>query len=340
MGVKMDKMKRFIDVYVPTEVCNLKCTYCYVAQRGRVRNIIGVIGHSPEEVKKALSVERLGGICFLNFCGSGETLFGNEILPIIKAVLEEGHYVQIVTNGTVSEKFKEIIHWDREILKRIFVKFSFHFLELKRLNLMDVYFNNVNLMKEAGCSFTIEMMPHDELIPYIDEIKTVCLKNVYALPHLTVGRDETTVELKLLSKYNVEEYKKIWSVFQSEMFEFKMEMFGKERREYCYAGEWSCSLRLDTGDLFQCNGCVKIDNIYQSDKSLNFVHVGYKCPHAHCYNCHAYITMGVFPDIEAPVYAKMRDRKCLDGTSWLSKEVSDFFSQKFKNNNPVYNQEI
>lgn len=331
-------MKRFIDIYVPTEVCNLKCTYCYVAQMGRARNTICNIGHSPEEVRRALSVERMGGICFFNFCGGGETLLGNEILPIIKAVLEEGHYVQIVTNGTVSEKFKEMALWDRNILKRIFFKFSFHFLELKRLNLTNIFFINVNLMKNAGCSFTLELMPHDELVPYIDEIKAVCLENVYALPHLTVGRDDRTAEFKLLSKYSFEQYKKIWDTFQSDMFEFKMEMFGEERREYCYAGEWSCSLRIDTGDMFQCNGCVKIDNIYQSDKPLKFIPVGYECPHAHCYNCHAYITMGVFPDIEAPVYAKMRDRKCLDGSSWLSPEVADFFSQKLKDNNVAYKE--
>lgn len=325
-----DKIKRFLEIYVPTEACNLKCNYCYVRQRGDVTNLIHVIGHTPKEVRKALSVKRLGGVCLLNFCAGGETLLGDDILPIIKELLLEGHYIQIVTNGTLKERFRELIQWDAEILQRLFIKFSFHFLELKNRDLMDDYFGNVRMVRDKGVSISVELMPCDELVPYIDEIKSVCMENLKALPQLTVGRD---VEMKLLSRYSMEDYKKIWEQFYSPMFEYKIRMFGKSMKNFCYAGEWLCCLRIDTGDLFQCDFLNKIDNIYENvKKSIHYQAVGYNCPHPHCWNCHAYITMGVFPDVEAPTYAKMRNRECVDGTTWLSESVYEFFSKRFQDN--------
>lgn len=107
-----DKIKRFIDCNVPTQICNLKCPYCYVDQvdgfSGKIRNI----NHSPEEVRKALSKKRMGGTILINFCGTGETLLGEDILPIVYEILKEGHYVQIVTNGTITKRFDEIVQWE------------------------------------------------------------------------------------------------------------------------------------------------------------------------------------------------------------------------------------
>lgn len=333
----MARMKRFFDVYIPSECCNFKCSYCYIGQRGGSSESIIPIGHTPEEIGKALSVNRLGGVCFFNFCAGGETLLGEDLLPVIKRILQEGHYIQIVTNGTITKRFEEIVSWDAELTERMFFKFSFHYEELKRLNLFDVYFKNIQRVKEAGCSFTVELVPYDELAEYIDDIKDLCIKNTGALPHVTVGRDEGTKELALLSKHSKSEYKKIWSVFDSEMFNFKVEMFGEAPNAYCYAGEWSCSLRLDTGDVIQCNGCRKIDNIYENtDRPLKYQPVGMQCPHAHCYNCHAYITMGAIPGFDAPTYVQMRDRECADGSHWITPKVRDFFNQKFEDNNITY----
>ena len=58
-----------------------------------------------------------------------------------------------------------------EFLERLQVAFSFHFLELKRLNKMNIFFENVNKVKSAGCSILVQLNLCDEYIPYIDEIK-------------------------------------------------------------------------------------------------------------------------------------------------------------------------
>ena len=333
----MERMKRYFDIYVPTEVCNLKCSYCYISCKGQASNVIGKIGHSPQEIREALSIKRLGGVCLLNFCAGGETLLGEEILPIIKELLKEGHYVTIVTNGVLTDKIDCILTWDNESLQRLMFKISFHYLELKRLNLLNKFFSNVAKIQQSASSFSLEIMPHDELVPYIDDIKEISLKNVKALPHVTVGRDESTPDMRLLSKYSKEEYKEIWRVFNSEMFDFKMKMLSEERYEFCYAGEWSFSLRLDTGDLYQCVGAKKIDNIYENASTpLHFRLVGRHCPNAYCYNCHSYMAMGIFPEIETPTYAQVRDRVCTDGSHWLSPKIHQFISQKFSQNNIEY----
>lgn len=31
----MDKIKRFIDIAVPVQTCNLRCPYCYIAQEDK-----------------------------------------------------------------------------------------------------------------------------------------------------------------------------------------------------------------------------------------------------------------------------------------------------------------
>ena len=119
----MDKMKRFIDCYIPTETCNLRCHYCYIAQKRKFNNQLASFPRSVKEIASALSRERLGGTCLLNLCAGGETLLSDEVLPLAKALLEEGHYVMIVTNGTVSKRFREITQWPSELRSRLFFCF-------------------------------------------------------------------------------------------------------------------------------------------------------------------------------------------------------------------------
>ena len=59
-------------------------------------------------------------------------------------------------------------------------------------------------------SFTIEVTPSDELIPYIDEMKEVSLREFGALPHITVARDESKPDYPLLTKLSKDDYIKTW----------------------------------------------------------------------------------------------------------------------------------
>lgn len=334
----MDKIKRFIDCYIPTETCNFRCHYCYIAQKRKYNNKLMKLTHDCETISKALSKERLGGTCMFNLCAGGETLLSSDVLPLTEALLKDGHYVMIVSNGSLTKRFEEIAKMPKELLNHLFIKFSFHYMELKKLNLLDKYVANVNLMKKNSVSYTIEITPSDELEPYIDEIKEFSMKNFGALPHITVGRKDTD-DIPPLTDHDFEDYKKIWSQFDSDLFKFKSEIFGVKRKEFCYAGEWSAYLNIETGDLRQCYCSHIIDNIYKNiDKPIKFCPVGNNCREAHCYNGHAFLSFGDIPELDTPTYDKMRDRKCVDGSTWLNEDMRKFMQGKLVDSNKTYSK--
>ena len=334
----MDSIKRFIDCYVPVTGCTLRCDYCYITMHRLFDAKLPKFNYSPEHVKKALSKERLGGTCLINLCGGGETLLPPEIISYIRALLEEGHYVMVVTNATVDKRFDEIAEFPAELTKRLFFKFSYHYLELKRKNLLERFFNNIKKVRDAGCSFTLEATPSDEWIPYIDEMKQAAIENVGAVCHITVARDEHDPEkLPILTSLPREEYKKTWANFDSALFNYKLSIFEKKRKEFCYAGDWAFVLDLGTGAMSQCYAFFKQTNIFEKpDEPIDFTPIGHHCPMPHCYNGHAWLTLGCIPEHECITYAQLRNRVCTDGSEWLKPNVREFFSCKLKDNNREY----
>lgn len=331
------KMHRFVDVLVPVKACNLRCHYCYITQNKLFNSKVQKFSFSPEILARGLSRKRLGGTCLINFCGEGETLLPSEMPECIKAVLSEGHFVMVVTNGTVKKNLSRLAVLPRDYLERLFFKFSFHYLELKEKGLIDSFCSNVRMVRDAGASFSIEITPSDELIPYIDEVKEVCMREFGALCHVTVARDERDKStIPILTKMSRSDYSRIWSVFRSPLFDFKMSVFGEKRRDFCYAGKWTYFFSLETGLLFQCYGCCALQNIYsQACSKIKQLAVGHFCPLPHCYNAHVFLAIGAVSGREDPSYAMLRNRKCTDGSEWIRPKMKAFLSQKLdKNNTP------
>ena len=333
----MDKIKRFIDCSVPIKACNLRCHYCFIAQHREFASRITPFSQPVEIMVAALSKERLGGTCLFNLCAGGETLLSEQILPLAKMLIEEGHYVMIVTNGTLTKRFEEITTWPEEVRQRLFIKFSFQYLEMQRLNWMDRFFGNVDLMKQHGVSFTVEVTPSDELIPHIETLKKVCMERLGALCHVSIARNENTDTFEVLSQHSFEEYKNIWGEFNSDLFQFKSEIFYQKRKEFCYAGDWCLFLELGTGNLYQCVRGEKLCNIYECvQEPIPFKAIGTKCRFPHCYNGHSYLALGAIPELEAPTYAQLRNRHCEDGSQWLQPGVKAFFGGKLGQSNKEY----
>lgn len=333
-----EQIVKFIDCHVPTETCNFRCPYCYIAQSRAFENGIEPIGHSPREIRAALSKKRLGGTAYINFCAGGETLLSDEVLPIVHALLEEGHYVQIVTNGSVSKRFDEIATWSSDYTNHLFIKFSYHYTELKRMKLLDRYFENVTKVRDAGVSFSVEITPFDEEIALIDEIKMVTLEKVGALPHITVARNEND-NWEILTKLSHEDYVATWGPFDSEMFRLKMQLLNEPRTEFCYGGEWTFFLNIGTGALQQCYRGRVIDNIYTNvEEPLKLSPIGHCCPEKYCYNGHAWMTFGCIPGGTSVTYADIRNRVTKDGNEWLGSEMKEFLSHKLEETNIVYEE--
>lgn len=329
----MDKVKKLIMLQIPTSICNFRCHYCYLAQREvSYQGKQADMKYSPEHVANALSPQRMGGICFINACADGETLLTKDIDKYFKALVEEGHYIEIVSNMTVTPMLEKILSWDRELLRRVEFKCSFHYLELKRRNLLELFAENVNRVWEAGASANVEMTPSDELIPYIDEVKRFSLEHFGALPHVTIARDDRTKEIVKLTQLSDEEYRKTWEGFDSEFWEFKEKIFGVKQTNFCYAGIWMLSVNIATGDAAACY-YNPIGNIFEDlEAPLPEKPIG-RCPIAHCYNGHAFMTFGVIPGQTDVGYGDIRNRIRADGTEWLQPELKAFFNTKLIESN-------
>ena len=330
--IKLDKIKKFIDCFIPITTCNFRCPYCYITQSNRWNDALPEFKYSAKDVRKALSKERLGGTCLLNMCGGGETLLHPYIIELLKELLEEGHYIWVITNGSLNKRFEEISKFPKNLLYRLAFKFSFHYLELKRLNKLEDYVKNIKLMQDLGVSFSVEITPYDELIEYIDEIKEFSLKNFGALPHITVARNENTKDREILTKLSKEEYGKVWSQFNSEMFNFKLSIFLVKRKEYCMAGKWSYFLDIGWGNLKQCYSYFEEKNIFEDNEPINLRAIG-KCLDPHCINGHAFLTWGSIPSLKTPYYCEMRNRIQFDGIEWLNPYMKEFCSHKLEENN-------
>lgn len=332
----MDKIKRCILIQVPTSICNLRCRYCYIGQRDEgFQGEQAAFQYSPERVAAALSIERMGGPCYINLCGDGETLLTKNIEKYIFELAKAGHYVEIVTNLTVTKVIDEILSFEQCILDHITFKCSFHYLQLKERNMLDVFTSNVKKIWDC-CSANIEITPDDELIPYIDEVKEYSLSNYGALPHLSIARDDREGH-GYLTKLNLDEYDKLWGSFESDFWKFKKTIFNKKRKEYCYAGAWSLYINLATGHTTQCYCSKYFQNIFEDiNKQINFVAIG-QCEETHCYNGHALLTLGCIPYFTDVRYGNIRDRVREDGSHWIRPQMLDFLNTKLEYSNACYN---
>lgn len=334
----MDKIKRYISLTIPMSNCNLRCHYCYVTMHQLFGGPLPKFQYSPEHVRKALSKERWGGTCFINLCASGETLLHPQVPFYIKELLEEGHYLMVVTNATVTKNVDVIAKFPIALLERLVFKVSYHYLELKRLNMLEQFFKNIKTLRDAGCSFTLEITPNDELIPELQDAVELAVKEVGAPPHFTIARDENDPDvLPILTKLPLSEYKKIWGSYDSQLFNYKWGVFGVKRKEFCYAGDWSCFINLLDGVMGQCYRTYTQQSIFEDITTpIQFTAIGHHCIEHHCYNAHAFLTWGDIPELQAPTYAEVRNRVCLDGSEWLKPKMKAMMSSKLNESNQEY----
>lgn len=289
--------------------------------------------YSPEEVARALSPERLGGKACFNICAQGETLLFKQLDAYLKPLVEDGHFVEIVTNCTITPMLDKILSWDKELLAHVEFKCSFHYLELKKRKMLELFARNVNKIWEAGASATVEITPSDELIPYIDEVKDFSLKNFGTLPHITVARDMRTHNIDILSKLPKDEYYKLWGQFDSTFFNYKASIFGKRQEEFCYAGIWSAVIDLSNGQAQVCYRNKKLGDVFANPESDFPTWPAGKCTLPHCYNGHFWLTFGNIPDATELTYADMRNRVLPDGREWLQPKLKDAWRSKLRDSN-------
>jgi molybdenum cofactor biosynthesis enzyme MoaA len=327
----MDHIKRFVECLVPVTACDLKCSYCYVVQEQRRSERLPDFAYSPAHIAKALSQERLGGVCYISMCGAGETLIPREMPEIIRCLLEQGHYVNVTTNGTQTKRFGEIAAFPGSLLTRLHFAFSFHYLELSRTDKLDAFFNNVAAVRAAGCSFVVQLNLCDEYVPHLNVIKTMCEDRVGAAPQVAATRDERAKKTALMTRCSREEYRELGSRFESPLFDFTLQNFMVRRREYCHAGDWSFVLNLGNGVMKRCYRARGRQDIFADLRvPIQFEAVGHGCRLPYCVNSSHFMALGVIPSIPTPSYADLRDRA---QAAWYTPHMRSFLSGKLRESN-------
>lgn len=335
----MEKVKKIILISIPLSICNFRCSYCYLAQRPEhYQGIQPTMHYTPEQVGYALRKERIGGLAFCNLCADGETMLLKDLDQYVKAIVEQGHYAEVVTNMTITPMLDKFLAWPRELLSKVEFKCSFHYLQLKKHGKLDLFAENIRKAWAAGASANIEITPSDDLIPHIEEIKEFSRKHFGALPHLTIARNDRTEEIEYLTDLPIEEYDRIWSQFGSGFWEFKKSIFGRKQTGFCYAGEWSMYLNLCTGNATQCYCGRNLGNIFETpDEPIPSKPMG-RCPIAHCYNGHALLSIGLIPGQDKVGYGDIRNRTKQDGGQWLQPGLLSFFNTHLSESNEEFSR--
>lgn len=336
--MKKIQIKRFFECLIPVTMCNLKCSYCYVIQRDYRNMKLADMKYSPEHIGRCLTQERLGGPCFFSICGAGETLMQPETLCIAHELLKNGHIVNITTNGTLKKRFDDLHNFTADEMQRLHISFSLHYTELKKRNLLDTFFENVLLVKQLGGSFVVQLNLCDEYIPFIHEIKTVCMDRLGGFPQLAATRDEehNLKNISLLTALSTEEYLALGKTFDSELFNYTIENFNVKRKEFCYAGERSGVLNLATGELNKCYSVQPMQRIFDDENTtINFEPVGKNCHCEFCLNSSHFMSLGVIDNDDSRSYCSLRNRP---EAKWFNDTMEYALSQKLWNNNPQYDE--
>ncbi|MCR5416427.1 MAG: radical SAM protein [Pseudobutyrivibrio sp.] len=336
----MNGIYRFINTNVPTLGCNLRCDYCYIRQHGDedildIKKRDSLFKYSVEHMISALTVERLGGVCMFNISGSGETLLCPDIFEICEGLLRNGHYIAIISNCTVTKEIEKFIRLKQEYRDRLFFKASFHYQELKRRNLLNTYASNINALKKNGIAFSIEIVSNDGVLSELEELKAWTEKEFGALPHVLAGRSETKLGEfpKFETCLSEEEFFETWDEFKSPLFDYQYTDYVLPHNdEFCHAGVYTGSLEMATGVFFACPGNKKITNMFENtEEPIRFAPMAKACPFPYCF-CGFFLQVlaGACNESYNPnvVFGEFRDRKCTDGSHWLTPSIKEVFSHK------------
>lgn len=301
MSNQLTKIRYTITACISGTACNFNCDYCYRKNQGiKEKTQPTTFQYPVDHMVKALSPKRLGGIADIVVIGGGETLLHKDVVPFIKGLLKDGHIVEVVTNLTLNERIDELLDMDEEMLSRLIVKGSLHYLELKKLNKLDDYFNNMKKIIQKGASSFPFLVIYEDYLPLLDEIKEVCLNKIGELPHCTSALDFTDAKMQPLSFYNENYKKSINDKMDSNInrtFDKFLSIDPKEH--FCYAGEWSFVLDTSSGDVNKCFYSPVELNIFKDlDKKITMDAIGNCCCIGNCALHYNLTGQGILPEFK------------------------------------------
>lgn len=334
-----NKIKMAITAYVPGTMCNFRCKYCYISNCVDEHLEKPSYDYPLETMIKAFNPKRLNGIAEITVISGGETLIDNTVVPFIHGLLKFGHVVTVVTNLTLNNRIDELLDLPEEYLKRLIVKGSLHWQELKRLNKIDDYFNNMNKVLKKGASSYPFLVLSEDYIPYLEEINQTCIDRIGALPHCTPSIVFDDKKLSNDGKIHTapectEEFvTKMNKIFNSEIFKTSVKFLNIDvKKVFCYAGAWSFGINLKNGDMIKCHNCPVEANFFKNIKKMPKLEaIGNNCQITNCALQYNFVADGLIPEIKGiPTYGQMLARPEL-----INEEVRNLLDIKFSD---IYKQ--
>lgn len=252
-------------------------------------------------------------------------------------MLQNGHVVGIVTNGTLTNRLHQLNELLTEEEKiRCTMAFSLHYLELVRLNKLNAFFDNMKFLHNNKFSVHYSLVLCDEYIPYVGEIKKVCMDNIGFLPSVSVVRDVNDNN-KIMTSLDIKEYEKIGKSFKSPGFDMQFNLASQKQTGFCYAGDWAFILNFKNGIMQQCQANFMRQNIFENPlEPIQFIPVGNNCKMPWCV-CMQFQNYGIIPEVLYP-----SERECVseDESTWINGEVWDFIDGKLSETNIEYSAEV
>ena len=87
--IQRKRIHKFIELLVfGTTECNFHCEYCYVWRKEEFHKGTETSFYPVIECRKALSQQKLGGVCHINICASGETMLSKDIVELMKEMYQ------------------------------------------------------------------------------------------------------------------------------------------------------------------------------------------------------------------------------------------------------------
>lgn len=323
-------IRRFISLNMQITACNLHCEYCYVPSSKKERAEIPCYDARIPLLERSFAPERLGGIAYIYMYADGETLLPPDIVSVTQKLLEMGHYIGIVTNLTHQKRVRELMSLPSELINRLTLLSSLHYLELKRQNALTTFFELVRFARAAGASCVVRLCLAPSYISYIQEIRLCCLDELGELPQITHYKDHLPTSEKLEEKLH-----SLSRDFPNAIYHLQKNLSDVKRQEFCHAGQWSYAINFVTGEVKPCLFEPPIQNLYDDfEHPLSQRVVGYQCRAPWCV-CGAHLLgWGVIESFCCPTYERLLSES---GDHALSSAARAAFSHKLSETNFLHN---
>lgn len=335
------KPRKIIWSVIPGSKCNLNCEYCYTStNKGKPGRFL----YPVEHMIRCFEPSRFGGPIIFGGAAAGETLLWDGIVDFTRGLLSQGHFVSYTTNMTMRSVIRKFCEFPRELRVRLELDASLHYLELKKLNMLDVFFENLRALKEAEISYAIYLCISDSYLPYVREVSALCKSRAGILPVASMVRKYSEEGATLAEPYSKEIEDLVEATCDTRQWKLQKKLYGQKRNEFCHAGQCSMNLNLGTGDYTKCWGRSRpisglekfvekspslikkigrrfvktqaVGNIFKNPKgSIKFEPIG-KCPFFDCV-CASYLVWGLIPEMSAPTHSNVYyDRAATSSETW------------------------